>query len=555
MNQQKIKSMLPLLVLFALFAIFVAQHFNNFYVPDSDFFDYRDKAISIRNFENPGLSKRPPLYAALIGVTSHLFSGRDRELLAAVSISAAAAMACFYLLYRISFAFLGAWSFLLVWMWALHPTTIRMAMKPKGEMLLLAVTLLAFWLYIRKSRLAYWMGFLGTTIRYEGACAVAGIGGSDFFTRKQKLKPVIYSLLAISFLVIWTFLSSSGSEGGSYVNFYSQGSFSLAYLGVILKGTFEFVPDVVYPPAAVFGVLLMLIGLITFIRKQPRETLYLLFYYLGFVAIHIIWFTKNKDYLVVITWDTLLLLGLGGYTGLSFLRKQAWFKRFGFLLKAPWPIILTVLVFLELAALAALQTLSPGFEFRWWAFFGFNAAVLIFALAQFQRNPWPKTLLVLAVSLPVSLGMLRNHSDQFFKIHHAKAEYRLTAEWFADQPDETRLVISQPFIAEYYSDRPAEDFLNLTDLPETTPDSLNSWLREQNVTHVAWLYDNRIYEYDYAWYQWKLATRGWQAIEFLKNGDTEHPGFELVKTVCAGNRYALIYRVVPQNHEVEHENS
>ena len=203
----RVKSFLPLLLLFVSFAVYVGQYVNDFYVPDSDFFDYREKAISMRNLENPGMSKRPPLYSAIIALTSTVMDGQNRELYAAETINIVCAAISFVLLYFIGRLFIGRWAFLLSWVWALHPSTIRMIIKPKAELLMLALSFWAFWLFIRRKRWAYLVGFAGTMVRYEGACTVAGIGGSEFFTRQNKIKTVLFSFLSLIYLIIWTFFS------------------------------------------------------------------------------------------------------------------------------------------------------------------------------------------------------------------------------------------------------------------------------------------------------------------------------------------------------------
>ena len=533
----KIKTALSLLFLFISFLVYVSQYVNDFYVPDSDFFDYREKAIAIRNFENPGVSKRPPLYSTLIALISNAFQGRDSELYAAEAINMIAAAMSFFFLYRIARYFIGRWSFLFLWAWALHPSTIRMIIKPKAEVLLLALSCWAFWLFIRQKKVSYVIGFLSTTVRYEGACCISGIGGGEFFTQKNKLKPVLYSFLSLSFLLIWTFLSPGGTQGGSYVDFYSQGSLTLAYLGVLFKGTFEFLPNAVYVLPATASVMLMVYGIFNYIQKKPRETLYLVFYYLVFILMHIIWFTKNKDYLIIITWDSLLLITLGGYSLMTLPKLK---EKMIVLLQKKLLIVPAVIVII--AELGVVWYQESVFRFSWMAFTLFNLAIVVFFLLQIRQRNLLIILIFLMFSLPVSLGMIRNHSGQFHGIHYAKAEYRLAAEWFARQPEGSRLVISQPFIAQYYSQRDSEHFMNLTELPNTAPDSLSQWLDQRGITHVAWLYDNRVYESEYSWYQWKLETRGWKSISFLET-PKDHPGFEFIKQLKAGYRYALIYRV------------
>jgi len=541
MEKNNTQSRTAFLILLVVFAIFCGQYFNNFYVPDSDFFDYRDKAIALRHFENPGLSKRPPLYSAAIGAVSFLTNGRDRELFAALFISFASALICLLLLSKITQRMFGTWAFLLVWFWALHPTTIRMAMKPKGEMLLLAISFWAFWLYLKNNRWAYFISFLGTTVRYEGACAVAGVGGGEFFTQKKKLLHAGLSILSIAFLVIWTFLSSSGSDGGSYVNFYSEGGFSFAYVKTIFVGFLDFVPDKLYLPSLFTILLLMSIGIIYGLKNHRREILYTLFYLLGFIFIHVVWFTQNYDYLVIITWCLILF----SFTGIYAVAQKIKPLISNLSKKQVVTLFLFVFILVEITGLIIWNHKSPAFRFNWIAFALFNATIPIFAVL--HKKHLSTTLMLLVFTIPAAFGMLRNHSDQFRQIHYAKAEYRKAAEWFEQHAKETdKLVISQPFIGQYYTQLDSSRFYNLSNLasmPDIQPADLSAFLHKQGATHVAWLYDNRVYDYDYAWYQWKLNTRGWKPIAFMQD-EKDTTGFKLVERIQAGYRYALIYEIV-----------
>ena len=73
-----------LILLFAVFAFHLGRHVNDCYVPESDFFDFRDKAVTLRNLVWPDNFKRPPLYAASIALVSTFIPGQNRELYAAV---------------------------------------------------------------------------------------------------------------------------------------------------------------------------------------------------------------------------------------------------------------------------------------------------------------------------------------------------------------------------------------------------------------------------------------------------------------------------------------
>src|SRR3990172_8343993 len=225
-----------------LFALIIALHVNSFHVPESDFFDYRAKAVSLRNGHWPENFKRPPLYPAMVALFSLPLPGRFRDLYAAEFIGYARALFAFFLIWRISRRFIGQHAYWLVWLWALHPTTLRMAVKPKPEMFATALILWAFELFLQHKKRAYLIAFLATLVRYEGALAIMAFGLSDVIFSKEKLKAIVFAFLSGIFIVLWTLFQGSGSDGAAYGNYFNTYHLNVGFLKEVWVGLIGFLP-------------------------------------------------------------------------------------------------------------------------------------------------------------------------------------------------------------------------------------------------------------------------------------------------------------------------
>lgn len=544
------------LIFFALlllvFAVQIARHVNDFYVPESDFFDYREKAIEMRQLHWPEESKRPPLYSALIALISLPIEGKFRELYAAEAIGVLSALAALWLIYRICGHFAGKYAFLVAWLWALHPTTLRMAIKPKPEILVTVLILWAFERFLSGDKKSYLLAFLATLVRYEGALAILAFAASDFLFQKQKIKTILYALLAGGFILVWTFLHSQGTGGSSYSDYYSDYQPGFAFIGTFWGGVIGFLPLQGYKLWAASGAVLLLLGLWYCYRHCKSQGTALLLFLIGFIGMHIVWPFSNVDYVVIGSWSVLLLIILGvrqideiaseylaGFWNL--LRRE--------LEKPVAKIIGGLILVVMFIALLRIKFPYPQHNVNWGTLLTFIiplACFLWWVTKSSQPEYWSSLCLSLSLFLILGFYLNSKTNADFFDIHYSKADSRLVGEWYQahHQPGD-KMVVDQPKVVAYYTDLdPEKDFAQLTSIPQGEPAQVAQWLREQRINYAAWLSTHKVYKKDDSWYKWKRDNRGWKTISFLETGK-DISDFKLIEEVRTGPRWGFIYRVMP----------
>ena len=533
-----------LILLFAVFAFQLGKHVNDFYVPESDFFDFREKAVTLRNLDWPESFKRPPLYSATIALVSTFIPGRHRELYAAEFIGIISVLASLLLIYKIAFHFFGRNAVFLAWLWAFHPSTLRMAIKPKSEILVTVLILWAFYLFVKERKWAYFIAFVASCVRYEGALAIAAVGVADFITRKEKFKTIAYSLLAGAFIVLWTLMQSGGGDGEGYFSYFDSYKPNIAFLRSFWEALIGFLPDALHKYNVLLCAILMLCGYVFGFQKYKRSTIGLGVFFIGFLTMHIAWPMPNFDYQILVVWNALLVFGLG----VAWLAQKKLFSTtLSNALQNKGAVVVSG-VFLA-AVIVTLFRLPLSFpQYRvsigQWLFIAAPAVLVLFAI--FSKAGKIKTGPVLAILLilsPILFSMLSDANALFYSIRFSKAEFRSVGEWFKENSAPTdKLAIEQPVVVEYYSQLNADSFVHLVDLPKVDADSLHSWCIENGVTHIAWLTANSLFETDNAWYQWKMDNRGWKTISFLADGKDSH-GFTFIENISIGPRRAFIYKI------------
>lgn len=529
-------------LLMLVFAIHIGSHVNDFYVPESDFFDFRDKTISLRNLDWPDNFKRPPLYSTAIAAVSVFIPGHQRELYAAEVIGFVAALAALFFLFRIAQHFYARGALFIAWLWAFHPSTIRMAIKPKSEMLVTMLILWAFYLFLKDKRSAYLVGFFASMVRYEGALIIAAIGIADFFMRTEKIKTILYSLMAGLPIVFWTLLQSSGGDGESYFSYFNEYKPNIAFLKTFWQGLVGFMPQSLSKFWILLAILIFIVGVIYGWMKFRRSTIALLVFLLGFLTMHIVWPMPNFDYQIIITWNALLIIGLGTAMLLSWACRKIRFRLFEKSVIA----ILTVLLFAVTIVFLALKPVAfPQYLVDWrmmLLFFSPVAVALLFVLKP-AKSKMAAGFLSMTFFIIMLYFMSSDTNALLYSIRFSKAEFAKVGEWLQDNKKSvTKMAVEQPVILSYYAEKDVDEFVRLTELKKTTPDSLNLWMSEQGISHIAWMSANKIFETDNAWYEWKMDNRGWKNIEFLGDGKSVY-GFTLVKEIKIGPRWAYVYKI------------
>lgn len=537
MNLQN-KNSISLIILFLALSVQIGVHFNRFYVPESDFFDYRAKAISLRQLEIPENFKRPPLYPALIALFSIPFRGPFREQYAADLIMALSAVLSLLFVYRISFRFFGKQAFWLAWLFALHPTTLRMALKPKPEMLVTMLILWAMDRFLRGDRKAYLIAFLATMVRYEGAIAVLAFGTVDFFVAKKRISSVLYSLAAGLPLVLWTLLHSEGSGGGAYGNYFNAYKPNFMFLHTFWDGLLRFLPVQLFTLWVFIGFIMLTAGIVYGLKRFVRETTVLLVFLAGFVVMHIIWPFSNIDYVVIFAWAAFLLMALS----LNWLRPVG-DKIAAAFQSTPGFVAGSILLAMSIGLVLFYRFPYPQYNIDPLILAVFLVPVIFYLLSDFSR--WP--IVIWCIAAAVLFGFLLNSKTNadYFDIKYSKAEFRMAGEWFeANREPGEKMAIAQPTVAAYTTKLdPEADFVRLTDIPQGDSLQVHQWLVSNEIDFIAWLSTNKVYDEGDAWYSWKRDNRGWRTIRFLEDGK-DHQGFKKIHEIRVGPRWGFIYRIL-----------
>jgi hypothetical protein len=535
--------------LFLFFGLFILLHLNHFLVPESDFFDYAEKAVQLRHLEWPDNFKRPPLTSLLIAFISPLIPGKFAELYAAEMISAASALFSLWFLWRIARFLQPASAPWVVWFWALHASTLKLAIKPKGEFLFTCLLLWAFDRFLRKDWRAYGAGFLSSTVRYEGAMGIGAFGLADLIFGRQRIKTLLLTLASGSFLVLWSLLSSGGDGGGSYADYFAHWQPNLSFFPAFWSELLEFLPLSGYRFGAIAAALFFAAGAVDLWRRDRRATLALATYLAGFAALHVIWPFPGADYLVMAAWVPLLFIWAGLFAAGRFAGE--WLEKRGVVamtLKRP-----SLILALTIGAAAVVLALLVKVRFPYPQYqpqMGWVALSLLPLLIYYRPKSWSaahmaQTTAILTLALFFSFRFFSAARSGLFDVYYSKAEFRLIGEWF-DQSYQNgdRLLVSQPNIVAYFTRLDTRrDFVRLSDVPDLPPRELHAWMRNQGITHAAWMSYSLKSEKSGAWHQWAVKNRGLTALDFLGE-EGGAPGFVLIKKLEAGPRRAAIYGVL-----------
>jgi len=537
-------------VLFILFALFILLHFNHFLVPESDFFDYAEKAVQLRHLEWPDNFKRPPLTSLSIAFISLLIPGKYAELYAAELISAVSALFSLWFLWRIARFLIPSAAPWVVWLWALHASTLKLAIKPKGEFLFTCLLLLAFVRFLSRDWRAYGAGLLSSMVRFEGAMGIGAFGLADLIYSRRRIRTLALTVLSGSFLVAWGLLSSGGEGGGSsYADYFTHWQPNWSFFPAFWAEWLGFIPLGLYRFAAVVAALLVAAGVYELRRRDPRATLALLVYLAGFAALHVIWPFPGADYLVMGAWVPLIFLAAGVLAASRVGRRLA--QQHGLALSGPARsgIVLTLAaVVAVLTLLLVLRTRFPFPQYQppmGWVALALVPLAIYYAPPQRSAVAAARFLAVLTLALFLGFRLFSVARAGLFDVYYTKAEFRLIGEWFEQNyQNGDRLLVSQPNIVAYYTGLDTRrDFVKLSDAPNLPPAEFHAWMRSQGITHAAWMSYSEKAAKKGAWHQWTVKNRGLTTLDFLGE-EGKSPGFVLIKSLAAGPRRATIYGVL-----------
>ncbi|MBN2355831.1 hypothetical protein JXO59_06945 [candidate division KSB1 bacterium] len=536
--------------LFVVFTFQLSLYINQFYVPESDFFDYSDKAIKIRQLQWPEDFKRPPLFSLTIAVVSTFIPGGYRELYSAELIAALAALGCFYVLYKLTAPLGKSYAFLTLWLWCLHPTTIEMAIKPKAEILAAFFILLAFWRYTVDDRKAYLFGTLASLTRYEGAVVLASFFVVDFFTKKEKFKVGLTAIISILPIIVWTFIQSINHSSGSFFSYYDSFKFKWTFISMFLQGMFGFTHGMSYYYIILISFILSVFGLYFMFRRRKILTFAIILYFVGFMLIEIIWPFADPGYLILITWIPILLSVVGIVDSWRFFK--IYLERYITFLRSCCTNFYFIFLVIFSTCIFWFYIFTYRYTIRieiieWLILFLFLFPILFLFFIKFKYEKIAILIICANLSMIILLGMTKKLNSTLHSIRYAKAEFSQVAKWYDShyQPP-FRLLISQPNIIKYLTGIDQEEaYFNLADVPLIPPENFVTWLREKQITHVAYLSYNvrKLDQND--WSDWVYFNRGMASVGFL-NENINIEGLKLIEILKIGVRWAKIYQVEEQ---------
>jgi hypothetical protein len=537
--------------MFLFFVAFLICHLNHFLVPESDFFDYAEKAVQLRHLEWPDNFKRPPLTSLLIAFISPLIPGKFAELYAAEFVSAVSALLSLWFLWRIARRLNPASAPWVVWLWALHASTLKLAIKPKGEFLFTCFLLWAFDRFLRKDWRAYGAGSISSMVRYEGAMAIGAFSLADLAYGRQRVKTLLVTALSLSFILGWSLLSSGGDGGGSYADYFAHWTPNLSFFTGFWSELLQLLPLAWYQFGAIAAGAFFIWGAVDLWRRNPRATLALGAYLTGFAALHVVWPFPGADYLVMAAWVPILFI----CSGLFAAGRALWMalERRGLIARARKKQVALLLLAAAAFAILLFFVLRSKFSHpQYQPQPGWVALSLVPLLLYYRPRGWApaglaKLIAILGLGLFLSFRLFSMSRAGLFDVYYTKAEFKLVGEWFDHNYEKgDRLLVTQPNIIAYFTSLDARrDFVRLVDAPALPPRELYAWMRSQGITHVAWMSYSEKSEKKGAWHEWTVKNRGLTNLDFLgEAGDA--PGFLRLEKLEAGPRRAAIYAVLDE---------
>lgn len=562
MNRQKItthtknETSYKLLLFFFFIFIFVLRiyYFNYFSVPDSDFFDLRNKAIQLINLNLPESYQRLPLYSLLSGLLSTILPGKEPILFAAELINLVAFPTSSLLLYFISKRFLSQAAFIVLYLFALHPLTIYMTSQPRTELLTVMFVLLGIYLAHRARKAPYLAGFFASLTRYEGFLLIPSLALRDFLFSKRRLFFIVLSLLSCAGIIIWVGLNYQAT---GHINPYYQyfapdiESAGFDYIKVTIRTLLNFIQFRVASfihLGFVTAVVLVLtaIGFWSFFRKSLEDVLPLFGFFLGCTLLNVVFFSPTPQHAFVSIW--VFFIGIIG--GLQYLNSLMGVKLRGLLSKfaSPPDKMITIAFYIVIFLLSLLLLKKTGFLLLLPAFKVFSltstAIGIWFIFNSISTKTWPglfaSGVLVLCLVF-ISSENIKATQSKINRTKYTKAELKLTGEWYSKNVRQGEgLIVSEPWVVGYYVDQTnPSSLIFLGSLEATSHLAFVKEIKEKGIRYVVWdSHHGRQNKNSYYYKKYKMYLLS----ELAGGKDTEH--FKLIQTLRTGRSYAYVFELI-----------
>ncbi|HWP91171.1 MAG TPA: hypothetical protein VNN20_03095 [Thermodesulfobacteriota bacterium] len=576
---------------FIFILIYNLYYFNSFLVPDTDFFDFREKAISFTNLtlpNKPESYQRLPFYSVLMGFLSIFLPVREPILFAAEFINLVSSIASILLIYLISHRFIGKSAFFVALLFAFHPLTTHMTIQPRAEMLTLMLILSGFWLSFEDKYSSYLCGFLAAITRYEGVVFIVSLLIKDVIFSKRRFLIVLLCLFSALGIIAWVVLNYRASGHiNPYHNYHGDeigrnlagelSSAAIPYIKLKLAGLLNFIPSgfLVREVLGTLALTLGAIGFYSFFKKSFRNTLLLFLFLIGHLTIHFIFYALAEQHFFLISWICYLAIA-GGIIYIAKSMQKTLLKspishhlRYG----SPTKPRFYILVFVLMTASLLLSSLSTmdSHTFGFWILYILPSILALWFVIISYDSQIPKNRLLIIVLLPVLSFILGKNilltQERMENAAYTKSELRLVGEWLSlNINDGEKIVVTVPRVAGYYYNLmiasrdiavnrkvpvsgPYVDnhgnFLSLGSFNASSYESFISELKSRGVTYVVWNSHHGKYPQDYYYYKANKI----HLISELGDG-RDKSNFKLIKTIRVGPNYAFIYKFVPEPDKV-----
>jgi hypothetical protein len=486
-------------VLLLLAAIGLRVHyFNRFYVPDTDFFAFKETAQAFLTGHPPDSYQRLPLYSLLMSAAFALSGGHISLLFAAEVINLLCALAAAILLYLLAHRFVGPAALVVVYLFAFDPLSYHMTAEPRNELLATTLLILACYLSVTTRQWgASIAAGLAALTRYEAALLIPGL-----LLRDLRIGPrwaaLSRSAVASAGLLVWllaNYLASGHlNPYHAYVGEATHPA-GTAFVRVMLTTVGSFIKLPIgsrLSSAVVGGIVLGLaaVGLANFARRFGAEVLPLAGFLVAGTALNMAFFSPTPEHAFLLIW-ILYLAGVGGFCAIATALASRWHGR-----RAPraqaapkaGPPALAI-AWVGLAALLVMAGFLYGATPA--SPFGITAAASLAwaALANTRRSARNAP----AVSLLVlGLGVMTRQNvpaieQRMERARYVKAELRLVGEWAAGhlEPGE-RIAVSEPSVAAFYAGPRREAFVGIAEALDSSGTRLADAMVARGVNYVAW---------------------------------------------------------------------
>lgn len=219
--------LLLLLILGVL--VYWAFQYHPFVLPNNDWYSFERAAGALGSFELPDGFKRMPVFPALVGWLSPLFSGRQPELHAALVLNQLFSLTTLIALYGVARPLVGRGAILVPALVAATNQFHYNALQPLVDPSLCCFVVLAFWAFVRGSDWQYLAAFAAALSRYEVAFLIPVLFLANVWRDRRFVHHLVGGVVAGSGVLAWTVAGAlQGSGGGSYLELMEGMGFQLA---------------------------------------------------------------------------------------------------------------------------------------------------------------------------------------------------------------------------------------------------------------------------------------------------------------------------------------